>query len=218
MESKEHLYDEELEAMEKVLQGELNSVSVDVLNISTHVLQKIYRAMSQYALQKQGGVDVPSVGEINKQANEKASGQYGIMTDAYSSYVKGFRDCHAFILTTCQATNAQEGVKLPSEEEIIEASKARYADMENGSLSDRAYNNYYQGLRREAFIEGAKIVLSSIAAPPQELKPLSSITDASTGEGCKRCKNAIATKMYGSEPCCDHCYKMWNDEFEREYQ
>ena len=38
---------------------------------------------------------------------------------------------------------------------------------------------------------------------------------------CHRCKNAKATKFYGSSqtyPSCEHCYNHLNDEFDEEYR
>lgn len=90
-----------------------------------------------------------------------------------SAYVEGYKDS--------QATNAQEGVKLPSEDEIYKKSLEEYGNHIAASIGEKYQNKLY----RTAFIQGANYIKELFTVHTQELKPLSSITDAHAIEVAK---------------------------------
>lgn len=84
------------------------AVNPEVLNCTT--IEAIESILSQYALQKQGGVINEE--EINKAAIKATKKVKGFRERQYALayYIEGA----SYAFTACQATNAQEGVKVNS--------------------------------------------------------------------------------------------------------
>ena len=140
-----------MKSKEEVLQDVLAKSSKQYMGIVETEICLI--AMSQYALQKQGGVSVPVLNE--RQVENEAHKRYpydtadNLTKRAYNNskiskeragFIKGAK---WVLSTTCQATNAQEGVK--EEWETAKERAYEFADKENPNVQDRSdYGDWHR--------------------------------------------------------------------------
>lgn len=129
---------------------------------------QVSEAIPQYALQKQGGV-LPSNEEVQQMGNEFSYGLGFKDTKPEfilnsGTFVAGFNRAKKLI-TTCQATNTQDGVKLPSEGELWQ-----WFHMNTPSMP--------LGERTKAMQRLIDLLKSQYAtAPPTELKELKDMSE-----------------------------------------